>query len=370
MRRAIAAIPLAALVLGTGSAAAQQTLEVNSPIERSMAPKESAHEYVVNTRADQSFAVTVQQQGVDVVVTVFAPDGKQILHVDAASEETGRGGSEVARVTALAPGAYRVRIAPFDRPDAVPAKYTVTLSDVRELTADERTNARSEQEIDAIEQRWEAAVDRGDIDTIAEILRSDGFAMGPTVANLRSREQVVAAWQDQKKEAAKSGRSREHTITEHVIRAAGDTAVSTGRFLITSKTREQPPTHFSGQFVHVWAKNDQGWKLVGDYTFPFGRAPRTQGAAVAVPDATLQEYAGKYRDQNATITLSVEKGSLMAQWSDSTTTYPKVPLTPISDTTFGGIGSDELTFVRSPDGEVREFIMVGDGPAVRVARVN
>jgi hypothetical protein len=47
----------------------------------------------------------------------------------------------------------------FERPDAKAAKYTIALSELRELTADERSNAESEKQIAAIEQEWEAAID-------------------------------------------------------------------------------------------------------------------------------------------------------------------------------------------------------------------
>jgi hypothetical protein len=92
-------------------------------------------------------------------LTVLAPDGTQLLQVDSAFEEQGTGGTEVANATALSAGEYRVRVAPFERPDAKAAKYTIALSELRELTADERSNAESEKQIAAIEQEWEAAID-------------------------------------------------------------------------------------------------------------------------------------------------------------------------------------------------------------------
>src|SRR5688572_19475954 len=46
-----------------------------------------------------------------------------------------------AGVTALSAGEYRVQVRPFERDDAKPAKYTISLSEVRDLTAMERANA-------------------------------------------------------------------------------------------------------------------------------------------------------------------------------------------------------------------------------------
>ena len=111
---------------------AQQTLQLkSSPIERSLAPKDTAHEYAVTTQGNQAFTVAVEQRGIDVVVTVLAPDGTQLLQVDSAFEEQGTGGTEVANATALSAGEYRVRVAPSERPDAKAAKYTIALSQLR-----------------------------------------------------------------------------------------------------------------------------------------------------------------------------------------------------------------------------------------------
>lgn len=69
--------------------------------------------------------------------------------------------------------------------------------------------------------------------------------------------------------------------------------------------------------------------------------------------------------------VTVDNGILQAQFGGDSDPSPKVALKPISDTTFTGFGSatDEITFVRSANGEVRECILIGDGPAVRATRV-
>jgi hypothetical protein len=135
-------IAVFASTVAVSSVTAQPTtLQLKSPpIERALAPKETAHEYAVTTKGNQAFTVAVEQRGIDVVVTVLGPDGKQLMQVDNASEESGTAGTEVAKVTAVAPGEYHVRVAPFERPDAKAAKYSVALSELRELTAEERTN--------------------------------------------------------------------------------------------------------------------------------------------------------------------------------------------------------------------------------------
>ena len=197
--------------------------------------------------------------------------------------------------------------------------------------------------------------------------------MGPIAGGTRTRAQIVAGFEEESKSRAKLGSIREHTIAERSIKAAGNVAVSTLRFVITNTAQSKVRNRFSGQVVHVWGKNEAGWKLVGDYNFSFGRVARQQTEAVKVDSSILASYAGTYRQEDSltAMTLTVENGSLQAQFSSDTSTSSKLPLKAITDTTFTGHGNpnDEITFVRSPNGEVRECILIGDGPAVRAIRV-
>jgi hypothetical protein len=196
--------------------------------------------------------------------------------------------------------------------------------------------------------------------------------LGTTAADTRTREQIVTSWEQQAQRQAKLGTVREHTISEHSVKAAGNVAVSTLRFVLTEKAKDRVGSRFSGQAVHVWAKNNAGWRLIADYTFPFGRVLPEQTKSVNVEPSVLSAYAGTYHDEPSatTFTVTVDAGSLQGQFQNGTDPSPKVPLKPLSDTTFTGFNpTDEVTFVRSPTGEVRELIFIGDGPALRAVRV-
>ena len=71
-----------------------------------------------------------------------------------------------------------------------------------------------------------------------------------------------------------------------------------------------------------------------------------------------------------TVEFAVENGALTAKFANTFVepSAPAMPLSPLSETTFGGLGGEEVTFVRGPNGEVRELIIVGDGPASRATR--
>ena len=99
-------------------------------------------------------------------MAVLGPDEKKILEVDNASERAGMGGSEIVHVAGLSQGEYRVRVTPFVRDDAKAAEYTIALTEVRDLTATERANAQGEKDINELEDQWERARDKLDINRL------------------------------------------------------------------------------------------------------------------------------------------------------------------------------------------------------------
>ncbi len=56
-------------------------LELGKPIERELAGGE-VHAYSIQLTAGQFLGVIVDQRGIDVVVALYAPDGKQLIEVD------------------------------------------------------------------------------------------------------------------------------------------------------------------------------------------------------------------------------------------------------------------------------------------------
>jgi hypothetical protein len=74
-----------------GVAAAQQTyvptpaapvaLEPGTPLEKTIGPNQK-HNYTVTVDEDSLVQLTVEQHGVDVVVSVFSPAGKQLGEFD------------------------------------------------------------------------------------------------------------------------------------------------------------------------------------------------------------------------------------------------------------------------------------------------
>ena len=129
---------LVVCVLVAESAAAQnklevQTLEPGKPIEREMAGGQS-HNYQITLSAGQYLKVIVDQRGIDVVVTLFAPDGKQLLEVDSPN---GTDGPEPLAWVADLNGVYRLEVRSLEK-DAKAGRYEGRLMELRKATANDR----------------------------------------------------------------------------------------------------------------------------------------------------------------------------------------------------------------------------------------
>src|SRR5438046_264805 len=78
-------------IITTSTAASQQnapTPQLGKAVEKTLAGGET-HNYNVTAQAGQFLRVIVEQRGIDIKLTVFAPDGKQLLEVDGPNGEQG-----------------------------------------------------------------------------------------------------------------------------------------------------------------------------------------------------------------------------------------------------------------------------------------
>jgi hypothetical protein len=121
------------------------TLQPGVPIERTLGASQ-VHEFTVNAKANSFVQLVVEQKGIDVVVKISSPDGKDLAQCD-----TPNGAEGVEQVSFLATeaGKYRIAISPLNK-DAS-GRYQIKLIEAREAT---------EEEIEASKNR-EAAKAKG-----------------------------------------------------------------------------------------------------------------------------------------------------------------------------------------------------------------
>src|SRR5262249_2824468 len=104
-------------------------------LERVLAPGESHGYRIVCPSGSYVFAV-VEQKGVDVMVSVSAPDGAPLLDVDTPTEPSGREGAETVPFVADRAGTYRLVVRAL-QPKAEGA-YVVRVQETRPATASDR----------------------------------------------------------------------------------------------------------------------------------------------------------------------------------------------------------------------------------------
>ena len=108
-------------------------LEVNKPIARELAGGQG-HSYQINLAASQFLGVIVEQKGIDVVVTLFEPDGKKLIEVDSPN---GTEGSELLQWVAMVAGNYRMQVRSLEK-GVKAGRYEVKGAALREATAEDQ----------------------------------------------------------------------------------------------------------------------------------------------------------------------------------------------------------------------------------------
>ena len=121
-----------------------QDLPLNQPLERQIKGGET-HSFQFNVKAGFYARAEVEQKKVDVVVSLFAPDGKLIVEMDG---KDGRLWREAVSCIAEKDGAYRVEIKAYGAADQSES-YTVKLAEMRLSKVDDRKRLAAEQHLSA-----------------------------------------------------------------------------------------------------------------------------------------------------------------------------------------------------------------------------
>lgn len=116
-----------------------EVLKLQVPLDKALGGGD-AHSYGVVLHSGQFLRVTVEQQGIDVVVTLIAPGGDRVLQTDSPN---GAEGPEPVSWIAEVPGTYLLEVRSVEK-GATPGKYRVTLDALRLPTPQDRTRLAAE----------------------------------------------------------------------------------------------------------------------------------------------------------------------------------------------------------------------------------
>ncbi|HLG14862.1 MAG TPA: CHAT domain-containing tetratricopeptide repeat protein [Blastocatellia bacterium] len=106
-----------------------RNLDVGKPVEREMKGDES-HTYQIALEAGRYLTVVVDQRGIDLVVRLIAPDGKQLMEMDSPN---GTQGPERLEYISESRGNYQVRVSSLEK-DAAPGRYEIRIVELRLAT--------------------------------------------------------------------------------------------------------------------------------------------------------------------------------------------------------------------------------------------
>jgi len=347
-------------------------LVLGTPVARTLAGG-NTHEYVVAIDGAQRFAIDVDQRGIDVGVSVFAPGGRPVVRVDT---PTGTRGTEHVAVSAVESGEYRIRVEPLDG-IAAAGRYRITLTSLTPLSDREVAAARDELTVLALEERWQTAIDAADVGALKALMREDGVGLERRPNVTRTRAEYLGGVMGMKAQL-ESGVRRSSIIDARQILVYGDTAISTGHEAGSWEAPTKPPWQSSGRFIHVWQRGPEGWALIVDHSYELNVVHPPAREQVTVEASVLATYAGHYTsDWGQALTFSADGETLL--WGDPAARAPDASgvlrnvgrraLTPLSDTTFRSPdGTAQITFVRSSDGRVRELIAVAENGTIWARR--
>src|SRR5262245_1113569 len=111
-------------------------LEVGKPAERQMAGGQ-VHRYQLLLSGGEYLRLVVEQRGIDLVVAVFDPEGKEICRIDSPN---GTQGPEIVYLIAKSSGAYRLEVSASER-DSAPGRYQAKIEALRIPTQQDKSLA-------------------------------------------------------------------------------------------------------------------------------------------------------------------------------------------------------------------------------------
>jgi CHAT domain-containing protein/tetratricopeptide (TPR) repeat protein len=124
------------------------TLKPNAVIERELKGGEK-HSYQISLDSGQFLHAVVDQKGIDVVVVLFGPDGKQITKVDSPNS---RVGPEPVVMVADAAGAYRLDVSSTNN-QAPAGRYEIKIVALRIATAMDKDHVTAERAFEEAHQK-------------------------------------------------------------------------------------------------------------------------------------------------------------------------------------------------------------------------
>jgi len=141
--RALLLLPL--FIFASLPAHAQTQLQLNTPIDRTIGPGQT-QEFSLTLEVNAWVLFVVEQQGIDLYVKVYSPEGKALGDFDSPN---GSDGPEPVSFVAATAGNYRIVVSPLDRVGTNSGHFQIKILELRAATEQEIKNSQGQQIIKA-----------------------------------------------------------------------------------------------------------------------------------------------------------------------------------------------------------------------------
>ena len=139
--RALVLLPLATCVFLTANAQGPTTLQVGTPIERTLGPGQS-QEFNITLEENFFIQLVVEQRGIDVIVKVLSPTSKAIGEYDSPN---GNNGPEHVSFVAAAAGPYRITVSPLNAGEGATGRFEIKVIELRQANEQEIKASKNQE---------------------------------------------------------------------------------------------------------------------------------------------------------------------------------------------------------------------------------
>jgi ketosteroid isomerase-like protein len=162
---------------------------------------------------------------------------------------------------------------------------------------------------------------------------------------------------------AANGVERHIEVTHWALRRQGDVATATFIDQLTQDFHGQKMV-LQFQSTETWARRGNDWKMIASHTMNVQHDP----AAIALPSAQLDEYAGSYRlSPTYVVKIARDGGGLSASANGAPPTPLKVEVRDVLFTP--GVPNVRRIFRRDGAGHITGYVSRRDGVDVILAKV-
>lgn len=145
MNKRLALLPLLFCVFLTANAQGPTTLQLGTPIERTLKSGQM-HEFTLNLKENTFVQLVVEQRGIDAIVRVSGPNGKFLGDFDSPN---GNDGPEYVSFVGAAAGAYVISVTPLNPDDASTGKIEIKLLEMRDANEQEIKASKNQEVVKA-----------------------------------------------------------------------------------------------------------------------------------------------------------------------------------------------------------------------------